>query len=90
MLINILPHSLGVKEEYIKKNIPKYADRVTGNETQLQPNDSKKCGFFCCFFIIHRLLNLDISFDELCNSIFSSNEQENDKQVEEFVQADAA
>lgn len=54
------------------------------NETVLQPSHSSSCGQFCVFFIIKRLLEIDISFSKLLNIYFSSDTSKNNKKVDSF------
>ena len=54
------------------------------NSTQVQASTSTTCGKFCLMFIIERLHNPDMSYDELLNEIFSDDCNENEKTVELF------
>lgn len=54
------------------------------NETPVQSSSSTTCGHFCLFFILERLHNLDYSFDQLVNEIFSDNISLNERVVTEF------
>jgi len=56
------------------------------NETPVQDSTSDTCGHFCLYYIVQRLHNLDYSFDELINEIFSSKISLNERIVTEFYQ----
>lgn len=81
--------SLGSNENYIKDKIPPYAKNVVTNVSAVQPINSTMCGEFCCFFIIHRMLNLDLSFFECCNAIFKNDNKINEKNVTFFLNNDS-
>ena len=55
------------------------------NESAVQHKDSNLCGQFCVTFLTERLENPDISFSDLINQIFSSNLQNNDTVVKEYI-----
>jgi hypothetical protein len=57
---------------------------IVFNEEKFQGNDSTSCGFFCIYFIVHRLLNLDMSFDHTLEHIFSSDYEINETRVVNF------
>ena len=54
------------------------------NEQPFQSNESTSCGFFCIYFIVHRILNLDMSFEHLLEHIFSNDCQINETKVVDF------
>ena len=55
------------------------------NETQFQSDFSDTCGLFTIYFIIERMFNLDLSFEELLFEIFDTeNLDENEMKVKEF------
>ena len=78
--------SLGVSESFIKDNIPRIATSAFGNSTPVQPEDSKHCGEYCLFFILHRLMNIDLKFEELLNAVFCQDLKENERRVLEFIE----
>ena len=77
--------SLGVKKDLILKHIPKYAKKVIANTSAVQAASSSTCGQFCCYFIMHRYLSLDLAFDDLLNAIFTSDTSVNEREVQDFL-----
>jgi hypothetical protein len=57
---------------------------VIFNEQPFQSKESTSCGFFCIYFIVHRILNLDMSFEHLLEHIFSANCEINENKVVNF------
>lgn len=68
--------SLGFTDDKINyfKNFNKIKNNIIFNETQFQPNDFDSCGLFCIYFIIERLHNVDLDFDDLLSNIFKTND----------------
>lgn len=54
------------------------------NEQKFQSNVSVKCGFFCIYFIVHRVLNFDMSFEHLIEDIFNYDPNTNETLVTNF------
>jgi len=54
------------------------------NETSFQLENSTTCGLFSIYFIIHRILNFDMSFHDLLEDIFNASKTENESQVMQF------
>lgn len=54
------------------------------NVTPVQNISSESCGKFCLYFILERLYNPDLTFDELLNSIFKESCEDNEAIVEQF------
>jgi hypothetical protein len=54
------------------------------NSTPVQPLTSTLCGKFVVTFLIERMLNQTMDFNDLLENIFSLNLIENDKKVTEF------
>lgn len=55
------------------------------NETAFQTKDSNTCGLFTIYFVIQRMHNLDLSFDDLLEQIFDpENLEENENNVLQF------
>ena len=77
--------SLGVNVEFVKTSLPKYSLCGVGNETQLQPSSSDLCGQFVAVFLVFRLLNLDLSFEDAINALFSNNVERNQETVLEHL-----
>jgi hypothetical protein len=57
---------------------------VIFNEQPFQSNESTSCGFFCIYFIVNRILNLDMSFEHILEHIFSTDCQINENKVVNF------
>lgn len=77
--------SLGGNQSFITSNVPEFGKFLEFNSTAVQSKDSNICGKFCLYFIINRLENLDLHFDEILNIIFNSNLNENEKKVNDFL-----
>ena len=54
------------------------------NTTPVQLSNTDTCGKFCLMFIIERLHNPDMPFDELINDIFSDDCKKNEELVANF------
>ena len=55
------------------------------NETVFQNSKSSSCGLFTIYFIIERMHNLDLSFDEILEDIFDEEDLEtNENKVKKF------
>ena len=83
--------SLGVNDE--KKQTLKSSCKFKGikemifNETQFQSDVSDTCGLFSIYFIVERMFNLDLSFEEILSDIFDpENHLENENKVKEFYE----
>ena len=82
--------SLGISS-YKKDQLTKYCkfrgiEELEFNETQFQPNNSNECGLFTLYFLVERMHNLDLSFDELLEEIFDASDQDkNNFKVLEFA-----
>lgn len=81
--------SLGVSEIklewFLKHNNLKKLNKLLYNTTPVQSLYSNSCGKFVLYFIIKRLMNIDINFETLLNNIFSQNEDENEIVVSGFL-----
>lgn len=80
--------SLGLTSDkldtFLKYNKIK-AKALLYNETPVQPVTSDKCGLFCIYFAVHRLLNIDVSFNTIINEIFETNTSSNETLVDSFL-----
>lgn len=54
------------------------------NINQFQLDTSDTCGLFVLYFIVHRLHNFDISFEDLLQEIFSNSLSLNETFVDDF------
>lgn len=81
--------SLGIDSNKIDKlkfyKIFKLQSSVKFNETAVQQPHSSTCGYFVLYFIIHRMHNLDLSFNEVLDEIFVLNKEENETNVMKFA-----
>lgn len=81
--------SLGVCLEK-KEKLQKYCNfrairEIEFNETSFQAKDTDTCGLFTVYFIIQRMHNFDLTFDDLLEQIFDpENHEENEKIVSQF------
>lgn len=62
----------------------KWPSHFDHNVTQYQPTNSVKCGQFAIYFLFHRLLNIDLSYEQVLKRIFSANTRANEKLVANF------
>jgi len=80
--------SLGIdsdKKNFLESNLKlSGVKKVIYNTTQFQTNQSDTCGKFVIYFIINRLFNLDHSFKNLLEEIFSPNQDQNEFNVRTF------
>ena len=81
--------SLGISTEK-KALFEKYCkfrgiEELEFNETSFQPLNSNSCGLYALYYIIQRLHNLDLSFQEILEEIFDDkNKEKNEQIVQEF------
>jgi hypothetical protein len=54
---------------------------VEYNVDQFQPNDSSNCGYYCIYFVIHRICSYDVLFQSILDEYFLLDKNENDKIV---------
>lgn len=81
--------SLGLNDDKksLLKKYCKIKKDLIFNKTQFQRNDSDSCGYFCLYFIIERLHNYDLDFNDLLSNIFNSeNLDANERQVSLFIE----
>lgn len=76
--------SLGSHFNKVKTNL-KFKNAIyfsNGDAYQLPYSDT--CGLFAITFVIERLMNIDIPFDDFLNDIFVTNKEKNENFVKEF------
>ena len=80
--------SLGSSAKFVTKIFGKKSQHTICdfNTTTLQDPRSKTCGEFCLFFIIQRIFNDDLSFEEVLNESFTDVLEDNEKRVKEFFE----
>ena len=82
--------SLGVNNDK-KENLKRFCHfrgikEIHFNETQFQDNLSESCGKFTLYFIIERMHNLDLTFDEILEELFDPEDtKENETRVINFT-----
>lgn len=82
--------SLGVNEEKLN-NIKQYfkfrgIKTLEYNESKFQSETSESCGLFVIYFLIERLYNLDLTFDDILEDIFDINSALNEDKVIRFCE----
>lgn len=66
---------------YFKFN---FRTHLSYNNSAVQLTTTATCGFYCIYFAIFRLLNLDQPFDEILDEIFSNDLLLNENKVTNF------
>ena len=74
------------KQSLINACTFKNISEIKINSTSVQLSTSDTCGKFCVMFIVERLHNPDMTFDELMNEIFSDDCEANEKIVQQFFE----
>ena len=69
------------------KNVLKLNGTVEYTTSQLQSDDSESCGMFVVYYLLQRVYNFDLNYQELLNSLFSENCSENQKTIESFAKS---
>ena len=59
---------------------------IHSNETPFQSKLSTSCGYYCIFFAVNRILNLDMSFEHLLEHLFTNNIEINESNVKRFCE----
>ena len=74
--------SLGNTEDILQQ-IYKFdhTSQVDCNFTAVQSKSSQSCGYFSLFWIVQKILNPDIPFQQLLNEDFGSNFEQNERTV---------
>jgi len=75
--------SLGVQRENIVRYFPQDC-YVIYNSSQLQPDDSKKCGLYCVYYAVLKWENENLDFYDLTRLAFTNNVKINDATVTDF------
>ncbi len=80
--------SLGVTETKINilKSFCKLKSvtKINYNETSFQKDTSQSCGLFALYFIFKRMFNLDLTFEEILDDIFETDNNLNEHNVDKF------
>ncbi len=77
--------SLGSSEKFVRQHMP-HNCYYEFNTTPLQCASSTSCGAFCVVFAVLRLYHLDLDFDHFINEVFSENCDNNEKNIQEFIE----
>lgn len=66
--------SLGFDNDKVSrfKTYAKIDQEVVFNKTPFQKQSSDTCGYFCLYFLVQRLHNYDLDFEDLLESIFKT------------------
>ena len=80
--------SLGVSEHKLNK-LKSYCKfktitKVDYNETAFQKENSETCGLFVLYYIFKRMFNLDLTFEEILEDIFETDNNLNENAVNTF------
>jgi hypothetical protein len=76
--------SLAISLNLVKKYF-KYKCKVEANTVPVQCYSSKTCGDFVAYFILNRMFNLDMEFEDIVNELFTLNCEKNEKRVKNFL-----
>ena len=76
--------SLGTSQEYVTENVP-FRGSCQFNQTKLQGDNSNSCGEFCLYYIVQRLHNLDLSYQEFMDDFFSLDTDVNEENIQTFL-----
>jgi hypothetical protein len=80
--------SLGINSEKREKLLKfcsfKRMRQLKFNENIFQCKDSSTCGLFVIYFLIERMHNLDLTFNQVLEEIFENSDTQNELKVEEF------
>jgi hypothetical protein len=58
--------------------------KINYNETAFQKDNSQSCGLFVLYFVFKRMFNLDLTFQEILNDIFETDNNLNELNVTKF------
>ena len=77
--------SSGIHFEVISSALKRHNPyNIIHNILPYQKLGTKNCGIFCIYFILNRILNLEVNFYDLLDKIFSSNLELNDGKIKDF------
>lgn len=79
--------ALGTSMLAVKERLSSYEQDIDilVNQTPVQPSDSSLCGEFVIYFIVNRLCNIDLDFEDVLNDLFSENQESNVARVRDFL-----
>ena len=76
---------LGSSEEYVQKNFNHLGGSIEFVNSATQARDSVRCGEFCIYFLYSAVTEFDFTFEDLVNHCFSSDLEENEMRVKNFM-----
>ena len=76
---------LGTDSKFVEDHFGQFGGRIDFVESAVQPKTSVICGEFCIFFLYEAVTQFDFSLEEVVNHCFSSDEEENERSVKDFM-----
>lgn len=76
--------SLGTKFPVIQPYLKFPSAQYEYNTNAFQLSKSSTCGFYAIYFLVNRMMNIDMSYRDLLSDIFEINKSANEKLVLEF------
>lgn len=76
--------SLGCDFDYLEKYLKFKNAKYTYNTQAFQSENTNTCGLYCLYWLVHRMMSISLSFNELLSEIFEINSSENEKKVLSF------
>ena len=77
--------SLGTNQNYIAKHFGHLKGSIDFTSKQLQPDESSMCGEYVMYAICCLYFNADQTFEDVMKHYFSTDMQENERRVKEFM-----
>lgn len=77
-------NSLGCKFETIEPWLKFKKPIYSYNKEAFQLPTTNTCGLYCLYFIVHRMMSLELSYKELLSEIFEINTEKNEHLVRTF------
>jgi hypothetical protein len=77
--------SLGSSPDFINTHLHvNNVKKFKFNDTPVQSPDSVQCGEYCLYYVFCRVLNMDLTFEELLNAIFVADVNINEMIIKKF------
>jgi hypothetical protein len=77
--------SLGTDAPFVQTYFGHLGPHINFNSEQYQPNESTSCAYFSIYYCQQRVLNFDVTFENLLEEIFvADNLKKNEKIVEKY------
>ena len=77
--------SLGTSASYVKEHFSRYPGTIEYNSTATQKKNSESCALHCVYFLCKRILDFDIEFVEVMDTIFNGNHDMNEDIVLKYI-----